>query len=47
MGLGLFLAQTVIDRMGGTLEFDSAQDLGTTARIRIPLERLLKKAAGA
>jgi len=47
MGLGLFLARTVIDRMGGTLEFDSAQDIGTTARIRIPLERLLKKTAEA
>lgn len=40
MGLGLFLARTVIDRLGGGLVFDSERGRGTTARISIPLARL-------
>jgi two-component system sensor histidine kinase RegB len=37
MGLGLFLARTVVERLGGTLTFDSAQRTGTTARIAVPV----------
>ena len=41
MGLGLFLARRVIERLGGTLTFDSAPGTGTSARVRIPLENTL------
>jgi two-component system sensor histidine kinase RegB len=36
MGLGLFLARTVVERLGGALTFDSAPARGTTARIAVP-----------
>ncbi|MFW6052204.1 MAG: sensor histidine kinase [Myxococcota bacterium] len=38
MGLGLFLAQTVIDRVGGSLAIESAPGRGTTVRIELPRE---------
>jgi len=37
MGLGLFLARTVVERLGGAVVFDSAVRSGTTARIAVPL----------
>ena len=37
MGLGLFLARTVVERLGGALTFDSAQRRGTTARLAVPV----------
>ncbi len=37
MGLGLFLARTVIERLGGAVTFDSALRAGTTARIAVPV----------
>jgi len=37
MGLGLFLARTIVERVGGTLRFDSALGRGTTAVVRVPL----------
>ncbi len=40
MGLGLFLAQTVIERLDGKMNFDSDPGQGTTVRIDIPLARL-------
>ncbi len=40
MGLGLFLARSVIDRIGGTLVMDSQLGVGTSVTIRIPLEGL-------
>jgi two-component system sensor histidine kinase RegB len=36
MGLGLFLAQSVAEQMGGRLELDSAPGLGTRARLVLP-----------
>jgi len=36
MGLGLFLARTVVERLGGAVTFDSAPARGTTARIAVP-----------
>jgi two-component system sensor histidine kinase RegB len=37
MGLGLFLARAVIERLGGTLELFSAPSEGTLARVALPL----------
>jgi two-component system sensor histidine kinase RegB len=37
MGLGVFLAQTVLTRLGGGLELRSEPGTGTTARLRIPV----------
>jgi two-component system, sensor histidine kinase RegB len=36
MGLGLFLAQTVVERLGGSLRLESQPGQGTTAVIRLP-----------
>ncbi len=40
MGLGLYLARNVVTGMGGSLSLDSRLGLGTTARVRLPAERL-------
>jgi two-component system sensor histidine kinase RegB len=37
MGLGLFLARAVVERIGGSLRFESAVGRGTTAVVRVPL----------
>ena len=42
MGLGLFLARSVIERLGGGLGIDSSPGEGTTVTVRLPLERLLR-----
>jgi two-component system sensor histidine kinase RegB len=36
MGLGLFLARTVVERLGGVVTLDSVLHRGTTARIALP-----------
>lgn len=36
MGLGLFLARSVIERLGGTLRFESAAGRSTTALVELP-----------
>jgi two-component system sensor histidine kinase RegB len=36
MGLGLFLTQTVVERLGGRLEFDSQPGHGTKVRMTLP-----------
>jgi two-component system sensor histidine kinase RegB len=38
MGLGLFLARTVVERLGGAVTVDSAERAGTTARIAVPVQ---------
>jgi two-component system sensor histidine kinase RegB len=38
MGLGLFLARTVVERLGGAVALESALRGGTTARIAVPLQ---------
>jgi len=38
MGLGVFLAQTVLSGLGGGLEVRSRQGVGTTVELRLPLE---------
>ncbi len=38
MGLGLFLARTVLERLGGRLLLDSASGRGTTASLFIPVD---------
>ncbi len=37
MGLGLFLARSVVERIGGSLRLDSSLGRGTTAIVRVPL----------
>ncbi|MCC7171869.1 MAG: HAMP domain-containing histidine kinase [Planctomycetes bacterium] len=37
MGLGLFLTQTVVERLAGNLAFESVKDRGTTVKVTIPL----------
>ena len=36
MGLGLFLARTTLERLGGTLEIESSPDTGTTVDLCLP-----------
>jgi two-component system sensor histidine kinase RegB len=36
MGLGLFLARTVVERLGGTLQISSRPAAGTTVAIELP-----------
>ncbi len=36
-GLGLFLCKALIEENGGRIELESRPDLGTTARVRLPL----------
>jgi two-component system sensor histidine kinase RegB len=38
MGLGLFLARTVVERLGGAVTIDSVERAGTTARIAVPVQ---------
>jgi two-component system sensor histidine kinase RegB len=47
MGLGVFLAQTVLARLGGGLELLSRPGAGTTARLRIPTDALAAPARAA
>lgn len=37
MGLGLFLARSVVEQLGGTLVIDSKRNLGTTATVCLPV----------
>lgn len=39
-GLGISICDTIIKRMNGTLDFESAVDQGTTATIIVPLEQV-------
>jgi two-component system sensor histidine kinase RegB len=45
MGLGLFLAQTVIERLDGRIAFESKEGEGTTVRVELPLARVAPTAA--
>jgi two-component system sensor histidine kinase RegB len=38
MGLGIFLARTLAERLGGRLTYQSKQDAGTTATLEIPVK---------
>ena len=37
-GLGLTITKAIVDRHGGLIEVESAEDLGTTVRVRLPRE---------
>jgi two-component system sensor histidine kinase RegB len=37
MGLGLFLARSVVERLGGTLELESSPGRGTTVSVTLPI----------
>ncbi|MEQ8231017.1 MAG: ATP-binding protein [Gammaproteobacteria bacterium] len=40
LGIGLLLARSIVERLGGVLEFSARAERGTTARIAIPLAGL-------
>jgi len=42
-GLGLFIVRGIIQRHGGDIEFESEEGKGTTMRIRLPLDPLLRQ----
>ncbi len=44
MGIGMMLAHSVIDRLGGRVEIVSTDNRGTRIRVRLPLEKLLLEA---
>ena len=46
-GLGVVIAKTAIAQHGGTLEYQSTPDIGTIARIALPIERSERKRATA
>ena len=37
-GLGMAIVKELLDRMGGTIQIDSVENLGTTIRVVIPFE---------
>ena len=39
MGLGVFLAQNVVKRLGGDIQFESQPEQGTTATVHLPFEK--------
>jgi two-component system sensor histidine kinase RegB len=47
MGLGLFLARSVVERLGGTLRFESVAERGTTARVELPAFEPARLESGA
>jgi signal transduction histidine kinase len=44
MGLGLFVARSVFERLGGALELRSAAEQGTTATLTLPLSGVRHRA---
>lgn len=44
-GLGLFLCKTLVEECGGRIELDSTPGVGTTGRVRLPLQRQQQIAA--
>jgi signal transduction histidine kinase len=46
-GVGLLIAKWLTELHGGTLTVESAKDVGTTATVRLPSERLLLRVRGA
>ena len=38
-GLGMAISKSLIDKMGGTIEFESRKNVGTTYHIRLPFQR--------
>jgi two-component system sensor histidine kinase RegB len=45
MGLGVFLARAVAERLGGGLTFESEVGRGTVARLSVPLSHATRAAA--
>jgi signal transduction histidine kinase len=37
-GLGLTITKAIVERHGGRIEIDSAENAGTTVRVRLPLD---------
>ena len=46
MGLGVFLARTLVERLGGRFSLDSAPGHGTSARIHLPVESTPRSSGG-
>lgn len=42
-GLGLYIVKTVIDNVGGSIRFESKENVGTTFFVKIPLSGMKKK----
>ncbi len=42
-GLGLYIVKAIIDRLGGSIRFESEQDKGTTFFVTLPLAGMAKK----
>ncbi|MEZ6017938.1 MAG: ATP-binding protein [Planctomycetota bacterium] len=47
MGLGVYLARSVVERLGGALEYTSRVGAGTTVKVTLPLSGLARPARGA
>ena len=45
MGLGLFLARRMIERLGGSLMIESQLGVGTSVTVRLPAESLARPTA--
>ena len=42
-GLGLYIVKSIIDQVGGTIDFTSEEDKGTTFRVCLPLTGMKPK----
>jgi len=45
-GLGLYIVKSIIDEVGGEISFVSAQNKGTTFRVKLPADGMKKKEEG-
>jgi len=41
-GLGLYISKSIVDRLGGTMAFESSENKGTTFTVELPAEKTLR-----